>query len=206
MKKKRIGIYKEFKEFINKGNIIDLAIGIIIGNAFSMIVNSLVNDMIMPLISNLIKVDISSAKLVLREEIIDETTNEVIKAAIYLNYGNFIQTILNFLIIALSIFFAIRTVNKIKKAYVTQQIKYVKKLKKKYPELFDDENETGTLLYEKLKREHPEFFQTEEAKKIEEQIQEEKKEDTKDPLTVNNELLEKLNKNIELLVNKTNIE
>ena len=149
MKKKRIGIYKEFKEFINKGNIIDLAIGIIIGNAFSMIVNSLVNDMIMPLISNLIKVDISSAKLVLREEIIDETTNEVIKAAIYLNYGNFIQTILNFLIIALSIFFAIRTVNKIKKAYVTQQIKYVKKLKKKYPELFDDENETGTLLYEK---------------------------------------------------------
>lgn len=206
MKKKRIGIYKEFKEFINKGNIIDLAIGIIIGNAFSMIVNSLVNDMIMPLISNLIKVDISSAKLVLREEIIDETTNEVIKAAIYLNYGNFIQTILNFLIIALSIFFAIRTVNKIKKAYVTQQIKYVKKLKKKYPELFDDENETGTLLYEKLKREHPEFFQTEEAKKIDEQIQEEKKEDTKDPLTVNNELLEKLNKNIELLVNKTNIE
>ena len=206
MKKKRIGIYKEFKEFINKGNIIDLAIGIIIGNAFSMIVNSLVNDMIMPLISNLIKVDISSAKLVLREEIIDETTNEVIKAAIYLNYGNFIQTILNFLIIALSIFFAIRTVNKIKKAYVTQQIKYVKKLKKKYPELFDDENETGTLLYEKLKREHPEFFQTEEAKKIDEQIQEEKKEDTKDPLTINNELLEKLNKNIELLVNKTNIE
>ena len=206
MKKKRIGIYKEFKEFINKGNIIDLAIGIIIGNAFSMIVNSLVNDMIMPLISNLIKVDISSAKLVLREDIIDETTNEVIKAAIYLNYGNFIQTILNFLIIALSIFFAIRTVNKIKKAYVTQQIKYVKKLKKKYPELFDDENETGTLLYEKLKREHPEFFQTEEAKKIDEQIQEEKKEDTKDPLTVNNELLEKLNKNIELLVNKTNIE
>jgi len=206
MKKKRIGIYKEFKEFINKGNIIDLAIGIIIGNAFSMIVNSLVNDMIMPLISNLIKVDISSAKLVLREEIIDETTNEVIKAAIYLNYGNFIQTILNFLIIALSIFFAIRTVNRIKKAYVTQQIKYVKKLKKKYPELFDDENETGTLLYEKLKREHPEFFQTEEAKKIEEQIKEEKKEDTKDPLTVNNELLEKLNKNIELLVNKTNIE
>jgi len=206
MKKKRIGIYKEFKEFINKGNIIDLAIGIIIGNAFSMIVNSLVNDMIMPLISNLIKVDISSAKLVLREEIIDETTNEVIKAAIYLNYGNFIQTILNFLIIALSIFFAIRTVNRIKKAYVTQQIKYVKKLKKKYPELFDDENETGTLLYEKLKREHPEFFQTEEAKKTEEQIKEEKKEDTKDPLTVNNELLEKLNKNIELLVNKTNIE
>lgn len=206
MKKKRIGIYKEFKEFINKGNIIDLAIGIIIGNAFSMIVNSLVNDMIMPLISNLIKVDISSAKLVLREEIIDETTNEVIKAAIYLNYGNFIQTIFNFLIIALSIFFAIRTVNRIKKAYITQQIKYVKKLKKKYPELFDDENETGTLLYEKLKKEHPEFFQTEEAKKIEEQIQDEKKEDTKDPLTINNELLEKLNKNIELLVNKTNIE
>lgn len=206
MKKKRIGIYKEFKEFINKGNIIDLAIGIIIGNAFSMIVNSLVNDMIMPLISNLIKVDISSAKLVLREEIIDETTNEVIKAAIYLNYGNFIQTIFNFLIIALSIFFAIRTVNRIKKAYITQQIKYVKKLKKKYPELFDDENETGTLLYEKLKKEHPEFFQTEEAKKIEEQIQDEKKEDTKDPLTINNELLEKLNKNIELLVNKINIE
>ena len=79
-KKKRRGlkIYREFKEFINRGNIIDLAMGIIIGNAFSSIVNSLVNDMIMPLVSSIIKVDISSASITLRQEVLDEVT-ELIK-------------------------------------------------------------------------------------------------------------------------------
>ena len=206
MKKRRgLKIYREFKEFINRGNIVDLAMGIIIGNAFSSIVNSLVNDMIMPLVSSIIKVDISSAKIVLREEVVDEVTSEVISTAIYLNYGIFIQTILNFFIIALSIFFAIRTINNIKMTYVKRQIVYIKKLKKKHPELFDEENEPGSLLYDKLKREHPEFFQTEEAKIIEEKI-EETKDEPKDPIVINNELLEKLNKNIELLVEKTNKE
>ena len=69
-------------------------------------------------------------------------------------------------------------------------------LKKKHPEYFDEEDEFGTLLYEKLKKEHPEAFENE--KKV---VPEEPK---KDPIVINNELLEKLNKNIELMTDKMN--
>ena len=196
--KKRFKLLKEFRDFINKGNIVDMAIGIIIGNAFTKIVNSLVNDIIMPLFSKLIKIDITTAQFILREEVLNDA-GEVVTSGIYLNYGVFIQNIINFLIIAFAIFFAIRTVTKLKNAYVKQQIKYIKKLKKKHPEYFDGKNEAGTLLYERLKKEHPEAFETEEAKKIEK-----KKEEVveKDPITINNELLAKLNENIEKLLSK----
>lgn len=196
--KKRFKLLKEFRDFINKGNIVDMAIGIIIGNAFTKIVNSLVNDIIMPLFSKLIKIDITTAQVILREEVLNDA-GEVVTSGIYLNYGVFIQNIINFLIIAFAIFFAIRTVTKLKNAYVKQQIKYIKKLKKKHPEYFDGKNEAGTLLYERLKKEHPEAFETEEAKNIEK-----KKEEVveKDPITINNELLAKLNENIEKLLSK----
>ncbi len=193
MRKKTRGIFQEFIDFINRGNIVDMAIGIIVGNAFTKIVNSLVNDVIMPLISSLIKIDITTAKVVLKEEVLDEV-GEVVSAGIYLNYGNFIQNIINFLIIAFAIFFAIRTVNKLRNAYVNYQIKYIKKLKKKHPEFFDEEDEPGTLLYEKLKKEHPEAFES--AKE-----QEEVKEEVKDPITINNELLIRLNENLEAMNN-----
>ena len=175
-----------------------MAIGIIIGNAFTKIVNSLVNDIIMPLFSKLIKIDITTAQFILREEVLNDA-GEVVTSGIYLNYGVFIQNIINFLIIAFAIFFAIRTVTKLKNAYVKQQIKYIKKLKKKHPEYLGGKNEAGTLLYERLKKEHPEAFETEEAKKIEK-----KKEEVveKDPITINNELLAKLNENIEKLLSK----
>lgn len=196
--KKRFKLLKEFRDFINKGNIVDMAIGIIIGNAFTKIVNSLVNDIIMPLFSKLIKIDITTAQVILREEVLNDA-GEVVTSGIYLNYGVFIQNIINFLIIAFAIFFAIRTVTKLKNAYVKQQIKYIKKLKKKHPEYFDGKNEAGTLLYERLKKEHPEAFETEEDKNIEK-----KKEEVveKDPITINNELLVKLNENIEKLLSK----
>lgn len=197
---KKIGILKEFKEFINKGNIVDLAIGIIIGNTFTKIVNSLANDIILPLFSKLIKIDITTARVVLREEVLDDA-GEVITTAIYLNYGIFIQNIINFLIIAFSIFFAIRTINKLKRAYIKQQIKYVKKLRKRHPEYFNDKYEAGSLLYERLKKEHPEEFETEEAKKIEEKKE---KTEIKDPLTINNELLTKLNENLQIMNEKLN--
>lgn len=196
MKKRRTSFFKEFLDFINKGNIFDMAIGIIIGNAFTKIVNSLVNDVVMPLVSNLIKIDITTAKLVLQEEKLDEA-GEVIVAGIYLNYGSFIQNILNFLIIAFAIFFAIKSVAKIKDAYARYQIKYIKMLKKKHPEFFDEDDEPGTLLYEKLKSLHPEAFETEEAKKVEE-----KKEVNVDQLEVNNKLLTKINEKLEMMSNQ----
>ena len=195
-KKNKSNILKEFMDFINKGNIFDMAVGIIIGNAFTKIVNSLVNDIVMPLISSLISIDITTLTMELKKEVLNEA-GEVVKAGIYLNYGTFIQNIINFLIIAFAIFFAIRTVAKVKNAYTNYQIKYIKKLKKKHPEFFDESDEFGTILYEKLKKEHPEAFENEEAKKVEE-----KKEVVKDPITINNELLTQLNKNIEVMTSK----
>lgn len=91
---------KEFKEFALKGNIMDMAIGVIIGGAFQKIVTSLVNDIIMPAISIFTgKVDFS--------DLVVTVGNSSIK------YGSFITTIVDFLIIAFSIFIAIRTINKL---------------------------------------------------------------------------------------------
>ena len=112
------GLIQDFKKFVNKGNILDLAIGILIGTAFSAMLNSLVNDIFMPLISRALDYDLTEAKLVLKEAVMDG--DEVVKEAITLNYGNFIQTVITFLVIALSIFFAIKVVRYIQKKNVTQ--------------------------------------------------------------------------------------
>lgn len=104
---------KDFGKFIAKGNIINLAIGLIIGAAFNAIVQSLVNDIIMPLFSAIVKSDIATLKVVLVPEVLDEA-GEVVKKAVTLNYGNFIQVIVNFLVISLSIFVAIRITLKIR--------------------------------------------------------------------------------------------
>lgn len=93
-------MFKEFKEFAMRGNVIDLAIGIIIGGAFQKIVNSLVNDLIMPFISLLTgKVDFSNLTIKIGD--------------ISINYGTFITTIINFVIIALSVFLLVKYINKL---------------------------------------------------------------------------------------------
>ena len=93
---------KEFKEFATRGNIMDMAIGVVIGGAFQSIINSLVNDIIMPAVSMLTgKVDFSDMVFTIGEDSI--------------KYGNFISAIVNFLIIAFSIFLAITYINKLNK-------------------------------------------------------------------------------------------
>ncbi len=163
--------FQDFKSFISRGNIVDMAIGIIIGGAFQKIVSSLVNDIIMPLISLIFKVDITTAVAVLRPEVLDEA-GEVVKAAVELRYGLFIQNILDFLIIALSIFIAIRVAMGLRDNYTKRRVKYIKKLKKQHPEYFDEASDNGTQMYEKLKAEHPELFEDEEVEKIEEEAKE----------------------------------
>lgn len=101
--------FKEFGEFIKKGNVLDLAIGMIIGTAFNKIVSSLVNDIIMPVIGVICKVNVTELKATLVPAVLDEE-GEIVKAAVTLNYGNFIQTIIDFLIIALSIFVALKVI------------------------------------------------------------------------------------------------
>ena len=94
---------KEFREFISRGNVIDLATAVIIGAAFTAIVNSLVNDIIMPIIGMLLKG-------------LDFTTLALNVGDASLTYGNFIQALINFLIIAFVVFLLVRTVNKLQKS------------------------------------------------------------------------------------------
>ncbi len=101
----------EFKEFAIKGNMFDMAIGIIIGAAFSKIVTSLVHDLIMPALGFLIgKVNFKNLKVVLQEETIDNNGN-IVQELIAIAYGNFIQVIFDFSIIALTIFIIIKVFN-----------------------------------------------------------------------------------------------
>jgi len=106
-KKKIHPIIKEFTEFINRGNVVDMAVGVVIGTAFSAIVTSLVNDIIMPLVGLLIGgVDFSGLSITI-PNLFGLTDAAVIA------YGNFIQNIVNFLIIALCVFFFVRFFNKL---------------------------------------------------------------------------------------------
>lgn len=104
---------KEFKEFAMKGNVIDLAVAVIIGGAFGKIIASFVADIVMPLIGLLLGgVNFTDLKWVIKPA---EMVNGVEKAAASLNYGNFIQVTIDFLIIALAIFLAIKAMNSLKK-------------------------------------------------------------------------------------------
>ena len=108
---------QDFKAFAMKGNIVDMAVGVIIGGAFGKIVSSLVNDIIMPVVGLATGgVNFTELKATLPDAVLDPTTQEVIKEAVTLNYGMFIQNIVDFLIIALSIFCALRVIVKFKKA------------------------------------------------------------------------------------------
>jgi large conductance mechanosensitive channel len=106
-----MGFFKEFKEFAMKGNVMDMAIGVIIGGAFGKIVTSLVNDILMPLIGALIgNVDFTTLSVTLRPAVMNG--EEVVKEAVTLHYGNFIQTTVDFLIVAFCIFLMIKLINK----------------------------------------------------------------------------------------------
>ena len=102
-------LFDEFKAFVMRGNVVDLAVGVIIGGAFGKIVTSLVNDIFMPIIGMIIgNIDFTSLEIKLGEPV--EGTEQ---AAI--RYGAFIQEIVNFLIIALCIFMVIKVINKLQK-------------------------------------------------------------------------------------------
>ena len=104
-----MAILKEFKEFAMRGNVIDLAVGILIGAAFGKIVTSFVNDILMPPVGILVGgVNFTDLKIVLKGAI-------GVKPSISLNYGNFIQVLFDFLIVAFSIFLLIKALNHFQK-------------------------------------------------------------------------------------------
>jgi large conductance mechanosensitive channel len=107
----------EFKDFISKGNVMDLAVGVIIGGAFGKIVDSLVNDIIMPVVGKVIgNVDFSNMYLALNNQAAGLPLAEAKKLGGVLAYGNFISILINFLILAFVIFQMVKMVNRMKKA------------------------------------------------------------------------------------------
>ncbi len=113
-----MGFASEFREFALKGNVVDLAVGVIIGAEFGKIVNSLVNDVIMPPLGVLIGgVDFKELKVVIQQA--NPAANVT---AVTLNYGSFIQAIFNFVIIAFSIFMMIKAMNGLRKRALKGQV------------------------------------------------------------------------------------
>ena len=106
-----MAIIKEFKEFAMRGNVVDLAVGVIIGAAFGKIVTSLVNDIIMPPIGYLTGgIDFKNLKILIKQ---GDPTKKIADVAI--NYGNFINTLIEFLIVAFCIFLIVKGINSLKR-------------------------------------------------------------------------------------------
>lgn len=104
---------KEFKEFAMRGNVLDLAVGVILGAAFGKIVASLVDDLLMPPLGRVLgKVDFSNLFINLGDKTYDSLAAAKAAGAPTLNYGSFINTIINFVIVAFSIFLLVRSVNR----------------------------------------------------------------------------------------------
>ncbi|TWS94293.1 large conductance mechanosensitive channel protein MscL [Reyranella sp. CPCC 100927] len=109
-------MFKEFKEFAMKGNVLDLAIGVIIGAAFGKIVESFVGDIIMPVIGMFGTVDFSNLYAVLKGSVPSGASlADAKKAGVVLGYGNFITIAINFLIIAFALFMVVKGINRMKR-------------------------------------------------------------------------------------------
>ena len=109
-----MGLIKEFKEFAMRGNVLDMAVGIVIGGAFGKIVSSFVEDILMPPIGVLMGgVNFSDLKVVFKQALMDG--ENVVTPEVALRHGNFIQVIIDFLIIAFAIFMLLKAVNKFNK-------------------------------------------------------------------------------------------
>lgn len=106
-----MSVIKEFKEFAMRGNVIDLAVGVIIGASFGKIVTSLVDDIIMPPIGYIMGgIDFADKKIVIKDE---DVANKI--AEVSIKYGNFLNTLIQFLIVAFCIFLMIKFINSLKK-------------------------------------------------------------------------------------------
>lgn len=111
-KKDKKGLIAEFKEFIMRGNVVDMAVGVIIATAFGKITTSLVNDVAMPAIGMIIGgIDLSKLNIVLQEAVLDEA-GAVVTEAVTLGIGTFITTIIDFILVALCVFIFIKVIAK----------------------------------------------------------------------------------------------
>ena len=121
-----MGMMKEFREFAIKGNVVDLAVGVIIGAAFSKIVDSLVGDVIMPVVGRIVgSLDFSNLFVVLREPPpgVGMSLAELKKAGVpVLAYGSFVTVVVNFVLLAFIIFMMVREINKLRRRHAAEQV------------------------------------------------------------------------------------
>jgi len=141
----------EFKDFIMRGNVLDMAVGVIVATAFGKITTSLVNDLLMPFISFVCGTrDMTALNLLVRPELLDEAGN-VVQEAITIGFGNFLATIIDFILIALVVFLIVRGFNK------ARQVAEDKLTKKEEEEAAEEEKkptseELLTQILEELKK------------------------------------------------------
>ena len=115
-------IFDEFKKFAMRGNVVDLAVGIVIGAAFTAIVNSLVGDIIMPIVGAIFGgFDFSNYFVPLSSSVTAESLEEARKQGAVFAYGNFVTVVINFLILAWIIFLMVRAVNSMRRRMVKEQ-------------------------------------------------------------------------------------
>lgn len=132
-----MSIIKDFKAFISRGNVMDMAIGVIIGGAFGKIVTSLVNDIVMPGIGYLIGgLDFADMKYVMSPAVLDKA-GEIVTPEVAICYGNFINTVIEFLIIAICIFLVITAIQKAR-AKFDALLKVQKEEVKEEPKVSDE--------------------------------------------------------------------
>ena len=113
-KKKAKGFIAEFNEFISRGNVMDMAVGVIIATACGKITTSLVNDVVMPAIGYFLGgTDLTQLNIVLQPEVLDEA-GEVVTAAVTIGIGTFLSTIIDFILVALVVFIVIKVMNSVK--------------------------------------------------------------------------------------------
>ena len=113
-------ILQEFKQFAMRGNVVDMAVGIIIGGAFGKIVTSIVGDVIMPAVGLLVGgVNFTDLKITLKDAVMEG--GEVVSPAVTINYGNFIQVTFDFLIIAFAVFMLVKGVNALSRKKIEEK-------------------------------------------------------------------------------------
>lgn len=111
-----MGLFSEFKEFALKGSVVDLAVGFVIGTAFGKVVSSLVSDVMMPPLGVITGgVDFSQKQVTLKDAVLGPDGHTVLKPAVVLTYGQFINTVINFLIVAIAMFIVIKLMNAAKR-------------------------------------------------------------------------------------------
>ncbi|MDE5669767.1 MAG: large-conductance mechanosensitive channel protein MscL, partial [Duncaniella sp.] len=105
-----------FKEFAMRGNVIDMAVGVVIGAAFGKIISSLVDDIIMPLVGVVTGgINFTDYKWVIQKAVVDSQTQEVLTPEVTMNWGSWVQTLVDFIIVAFCIFVAIKAINQLKR-------------------------------------------------------------------------------------------